>query len=64
MNDQLRIKIQDWGVGFTPADVEENRFGLAGIRERARLLGGQTSIESVPKQGTCLAVELPLVVRE
>jgi PAS domain S-box-containing protein len=61
---QLRIKIQDWGIGFDPAEVEENRFGLAGIRERARLLGGHTTMESAPKQGTCLAVELPLVARE
>lgn len=62
--DQLRIKIQDWGAGFVPAEVEENRFGLAGIRERARLLGGHATLESTPKHGTCLAVELPLVVRE
>jgi glucose-6-phosphate-specific signal transduction histidine kinase len=40
-NDRLRIKIQDWGVGLNPNVVDENRFGLAGLRERARLLGGQ-----------------------
>lgn len=61
---QLRIKIQDWGIGFTLGEVEENRFGLAGIRERARLLGGHTSIESVPKHGTCLTIELPLVEKD
>lgn len=63
-DDWLRIKIQDWGIGFAPADVAENRFGLAGIRERARLLGGQTLVESEPKRGTSLTIELPLVVRE
>jgi signal transduction histidine kinase len=62
--DQLWIKIQDLGTGFDPAKVEENRFGLAGMRERARLLGGRTQVESEPKHGTCLTVELPLVARE
>ncbi len=61
--DDLRIKIQDWGVGFDPNEVEDNRFGLEGIRERARLLGGCT-VESTPGQGTCIVVELPLVLKE
>ena len=55
----LRIKVQDWGVGFNPAAIEEDHFGLEGIRERARLLGGATVIESSPEQGTSITVELP-----
>jgi PAS domain S-box-containing protein len=62
--DQLRIKVQDWGVGFNPAAVRDDHFGLEGIRERARLLGGATIIESAPRQGTSITVELPLVLRE
>ena len=30
------IEIQDNGIGFNPLDVPEDRFGLSGIRERAR----------------------------
>jgi PAS domain S-box-containing protein len=63
-DDKLRIKIQDWGVGFNLSDVEDDCFGLASIRERARLLGGNTVVESTPGQGTCITVELPLVLRE
>ena len=63
-DDKLRIKIQDWGVGFNLSDVEDDCFGLASIRERARLLGGNTVVESTPDQGTCITVELPLVLRE
>jgi PAS domain S-box-containing protein len=62
--DQLRIEVQDQGVGFKLEDVEEGQFGLAGIRERARLLGGQTTIESEPGKGTRIAVELPIVLRQ
>jgi PAS domain S-box-containing protein len=62
-DDVLQIKIQDWGEGFDPARVEADRFGLEGIRQRARLLGGSVSVESTPGQGTCLAVELPLALK-
>jgi signal transduction histidine kinase len=64
LEDNVRIKIQDWGVGFKPGEVEEDRFGLAGIRERARMLGGTINVESAPGQGACLTVELPLVLKE
>jgi PAS domain S-box-containing protein len=62
--DVLQIEVQDWGEGFDPARVEADHFGLEGIRQRARLLGGSTSVESAPGQGTCLTVELPLVLEE
>jgi two-component system, NarL family, sensor histidine kinase UhpB len=62
--EDLQIRIQDWGTGFVPSDSEEERFGLAGIRERARLLGGNTTVESTLGQGTCITVELPLAARE
>ena len=61
--DQLRIVVQDQGVGFKLEDVEEGQFGLAGIRERARLLGGKATIDSKPGKGTRIAVELPIVLR-
>ena len=62
--DRLRIEIRDWGVGFDPKAVKEGHFGLEGIRERARLLGGKCSIRSKPGQGTAIVVELPVVERE
>lgn len=64
IGDRVRIETQDWGVGFDPQTVDENRFGLAGIRERARLLGGEATIQSAPGQGTRVTVELPLAVRD
>jgi PAS domain S-box-containing protein len=61
--EYLRIEIQDWGVGFDPQAVREECFGLEGIRERARLLGGISVIESVPGQGTRIAVTFPIGLR-
>jgi PAS domain S-box-containing protein len=58
--DRVRIEIRDWGIGFNPKAVHENRFGLAGIRERTRLLGGKCRVQSKPGQGASLVVELPV----
>jgi PAS domain S-box-containing protein len=58
--DQLRLTIEDFGAGFDPAAVSGKRFGVAGIRERARLLGGRAQIDSRPGQGTRVCVTLPL----
>jgi len=58
--NRLRIEIRDWGVGFDPLAVPESHFGLDGIRERARLLGGRCNIKSKPGRGTTVIVELPV----
>jgi signal transduction histidine kinase len=62
--DRLRLEVIDWGKGFEPERVDENRFGLAGIRERATLFGGELTIETGPGKGTRITVELPVVEAE
>jgi PAS domain S-box-containing protein len=59
MSERICVEVRDWGVGFDPADIEDKRLGLKGIRERARLLGGRAAIESSPGEGTRVVVELP-----
>ena len=56
----LQVEIQDWGIGFDVESIEEGNFGLEGIRERSRLLGGNAVIDSEPGKGTRVAVKLPL----
>jgi PAS domain S-box-containing protein len=58
---QLRVRIRDWGIGFDPRQHAGNRFGLRGIRERARLLGGRSVIRSLSGHGATITVELPIV---
>jgi PAS domain S-box-containing protein len=60
IDERLRIEIEDFGVGFDPSRVPRDRFGLEGIRERARLFGGRAEIASAPGQATTVTVELPL----
>jgi PAS domain S-box-containing protein len=62
--DELQVGIQDWGIGFNSATIADHCFGLEGIRERVRLLGGKAVVETAPGQGTCICVHLPLVAKE
>ena len=54
--------IEDDGRGFDPVDSSSAGLGLLGMRERVELLDGTFQIEAVPRAGTTLIVELPLVV--
>ena len=56
----LDIEVRDDGVGFDPAQIGAGHYGLIGLRERARLIGGTLHIESAPRQGTTLKVRLPI----
>lgn len=59
--DQIRLEIEDWGVGFDPRCLRPDAFGLKGIQERARLLGGKATIQSAPGKGTRVVVEIPIL---
>jgi signal transduction histidine kinase len=63
-NDLLKIEVQDWGVGFDPKGVAAGHFGLNGITERVRLLGGQLSIDSDLEKGTCVRAVFPNLLPE
>ncbi len=63
---EVRVTIEDNGVGFDAADADGNwprGLGLIGIRERATQLGGTLRVDSAPGEGTRLSVELPARVR-
>jgi len=54
---ELLIEVTDDGAGFDP-DAESDGFGLAGMRERVSLAGGELSISS-GEQGTIIRSRLP-----
>lgn len=58
----VTVHVEDHGRGFDPAAARatSSASGLASIRERVRLLGGQMMIEAAPGQGARIIVELPL----
>lgn len=59
--DQVSVAVQDWGQGFDPRAVAGDHFGLEGIRERVRLLGGELVVDSTPGCGTRVHATLPLL---
>ena len=56
----VRLSIRDDGRGFDPRAGHEGRYGLVGMRERAKLLGGRLRVESRPGQGTTIRAAVPL----
>ncbi|RJP47175.1 MAG: sensor histidine kinase [Anaerolineaceae bacterium] len=63
-SERVHISIRDDGNGFDPELVQmrqTNRpsLGLAGMRERASLLGGTVSLQSGPGQGTLIEAIIP-----
>jgi signal transduction histidine kinase len=59
--DGVMLRVQDNGCGFfTVAPRKPQSMGLMGLRERAQLLGGSTTLNSAPGQGTCVEVYIPL----
>ena len=59
--DGTLLRIVDDGVGFDPEGPHANNggFGLVSMRERARAVGGELRIESVPNRGTSVELVLP-----
>ncbi|MGW3077696.1 MULTISPECIES: sensor histidine kinase [unclassified Kitasatospora] len=65
MEGEVALDVVDDGAGFDPAAVAgrtsaEGGFGLPTMRARARALGGSFTVESVPGEGTAVAVQLPV----
>jgi signal transduction histidine kinase len=62
-NTKTRVTVNDNGKGFnlpgTMGDLpKEGKLGLAGMQERARLMGGTLMVQSEPGKGTTVTVEV------
>jgi signal transduction histidine kinase/FixJ family two-component response regulator len=59
---KLRLRISDDGSGFSPqkARGKTRNLGIASMRERTELLGGNLKIKSEPGHGTNITCDVPL----
>jgi two-component system sensor histidine kinase DegS len=61
---KIRVIVSDNGKGFdtdqVTDDVRHGKLGLAGMRERASLVGGTLAVKSAFGQGTTLTAEIPV----
>ncbi len=59
-NGRILIQIRDDGQGFdSNGRIPSGHYGLLGLRERARLAGGELIIESQLGTGTILSMNIP-----
>jgi signal transduction histidine kinase len=62
-DDRADMQVRDDGIGFDPNSVNgltgRGHFGLAGMRERVEMAGGQYRLLSSPGGGTAVNVRLP-----
>ncbi len=63
--DGLALSVSDDGIGFSPAanPGQQGQRGMAGMIERAALLGGHLTVDSQPGQGTHIHALFPWAPR-
>ena len=64
-NQFARLVVRDNGRGFEPTEAltqnyDKEHFGLRGMQDRSRSLGGTCDIFSQPDAGTSIVVEFPI----
>lgn len=57
---QLQLSVVDNGRGFRPGETSGDGVGMQGMKERARLMGGDLRVVSEPSAGTALHLTVPL----
>jgi signal transduction histidine kinase len=62
-NEQFRPRVRDDGKGIDPkvlsGHAPEGHFGLAGIRERAKVIGSKLAVWSELGAGTEVELQIP-----
>lgn len=60
-DEMLTIEVCDDGIGFEPTTIstQAGHYGLVGLRERVKLIGGKLEITSGAEIGTILRVHIP-----
>lgn len=61
VNDQVRLKVTDNGIGFLVDEKKTSSYGLRTMVERMNEIGGMIEIFSRPGKGTEIEVKVPLV---
>ncbi|HEV2327395.1 MAG TPA: ATP-binding protein [Verrucomicrobiae bacterium] len=61
---KVAMEVKDDGKGFAPENSpgpNDGHFGLLGMSERAKRLGGLITVTSAPGTGTVIRVEFPML---
>ena len=64
VSHDIELTVQDAGIGFDPAEAIGGRgLGLTSVGERLKLVHGDLSIDSKPRQGTTIHARVPIGLR-
>ncbi|MBH0199307.1 MAG: PAS domain-containing protein [Nitrospira sp.] len=55
----VRLSVTDNGVGFNPVGARDVGHGLANMAARAQKIGGKLTLQSKPRQGAKVLVDIP-----
>lgn len=58
--EELVLMVEDNGVGFDTSNLTNQGIGIKNIRSRIEFLNGSVDIDSQPKNGTTITIEIPL----
>ena len=56
--NQLHVKIRDYGIGFEDGNKKENHFGLSMMQERAKIIHAVFQVHSVLNEGTEITIQV------
>ncbi|MCU7557785.1 sensor histidine kinase [Macrococcus capreoli] len=59
-NGRVILRISDDGLGFDMNQVDDTRYGLHTMKERALEIGGTCNVISAPQAGTRIEVKVPI----
>ncbi|MEM8675488.1 MAG: sensor histidine kinase [Cyanobacteria bacterium P01_G01_bin.67] len=62
LTNQLEIRVEDNGIGFDPLE-NTTGFGIQGMGERTKALGGKFKLVSEPEIGCKISATIPLVAK-
>ena len=62
--DTVLVRLEDFGNGGDRDRDDHQGFGITGMQERARLIGGDCRVAFVPGRGTTVTARLPIPVED
>ena len=60
VDSHVELTVRDNGHGFDTSALPAGSFGILGMAERVRVVGGTFEVESAPGRGTTITVRLPV----
>ncbi len=60
LDSELKIVLQDDGIGFDLLNVKDNGIGLINMKKRVELIGGRYNLQSSNLVGTTLTIEISI----